>query len=235
MELTKKDLKQFSKNQLIEIILKFQKHLKQIDTLTEENKQLKRRIAKLEKNSNNSSKPPSTDLEKQNKETPKRNQSLRKPSGNKPGGQAGHKGTTRMQVTTPDFIEQCMPDSNCSCCGRSLNDIHGEISEKRQVVDIPPITPTVTEFQAIEKKCKCGHRNRGTFPKYVKAPMQTGSNIQSFLVYLNVAQIIPLKRLKILCEDLFNLTICKRTIENVLEKARPYPKSFRESEGRANL
>jgi len=234
--LTRKALKQLSKNQLIEIILMQQEQLvqikemmqKQIDMLTAENKELRRRIAKLEKDSNNSSKPPSTDIKKQNSNKPKRNQTLRKTSNNKPGGQPGHKGTTRKQTPNPDNIELCEPHTYCSCCGGSLENIMGNIVEKRQVVDIPPINPTVTEYQAIEKVCTCGHHNRGTFPEGVNAPMQMGSSIQSFLVYLNVAQVIPFKRLKNLCSDLFNLNISKRTIENILEKANVKGKSVKE-------
>lgn len=204
-----------SKKELLEIVVDLQHKL---EFLLIENANLKRRIAILEKNSHNSSKPPSTDINKPDK-SPERNQSLRKPSDNKPGGQIGHKGTTKIQTTTPDIINQCLPDTSCTYCGRSLADIAGTIVEKRQIIDIPPIIPTVTEFQSINKRCSCGHNNRGVFPAEANAPVQLGSNAQAFLIYLNVAQVIPLKRLETLCKDLFNLPICKRTIENILERA----------------
>ena len=76
----KKELKQLSKHQLIEIIL-----------------ELGGRVARLEKNSKTSSKPPSSDIN-----FPKRNQSLRSKSGRNPGGQSGHVGKTREQVENPD-------------------------------------------------------------------------------------------------------------------------------------
>ena len=77
MELTKQILKGLSKNQLIEIILQQQSQLKKLEE----------RLARLEKNSETSSKPPSSDSPQSN-----RNQSLRKKSDRKPGGQAGHQG-----------------------------------------------------------------------------------------------------------------------------------------------
>ena len=69
-------------------------------------KQLKARIreleARLNKNSSNSSKPPSSDgLSK-----PPRTTSLRENGKNKSGGQKGHKGETLKQTATPDIIKK---------------------------------------------------------------------------------------------------------------------------------
>ena len=52
---------------------------------------------RLTLNSSNSSKPPSSD--------PNREKSKREPGSNKPGGQAGHKGSTLERDPNPDFIE----------------------------------------------------------------------------------------------------------------------------------
>ena len=64
----------------------------------------------LNKNSKNSSKPPSSDGYK--KPAPK---SLRKPSGKKVGGQDGHQGTHLAVITAPDEIVIHMP-SACKGC-----------------------------------------------------------------------------------------------------------------------
>ena len=64
----------------------------------------------LNKNSKNSSKPPSSDGYK--KPAPK---SLRKPSGKKVGGQDGHQGTHLAVITAPDEIVTHMP-SACKGC-----------------------------------------------------------------------------------------------------------------------
>lgn len=53
-----------------------------------------------QKNSNNSSKPPSSDLGNLRK-----TKSLKKSSGKKVGGQPGHKGSSLKMVLTPDFTE----------------------------------------------------------------------------------------------------------------------------------
>lgn len=67
---------------------------------------LKKRLAKYEtpdKNSNNSSTPPSK--EKIKDEVVRRTKTLRKTSGRKPGGQAGHKGCTLLKTDSPDSVE----------------------------------------------------------------------------------------------------------------------------------
>src|SRR5690349_185102 len=70
--------------------------------LREQVEQLGTRLHELEgrvvKDSHNSSKPPSTDG------YAKKTRSLRKASGKKPGGQAGHVGRTRHFVEIPDEI-----------------------------------------------------------------------------------------------------------------------------------
>lgn len=68
----------------------------QIKELTERLMALESR---LNQNSRNSSKPPSTDYFTKEKPNPK---SLRKKSGKKSGGQEGHPGTTLDMVNSPD-------------------------------------------------------------------------------------------------------------------------------------
>jgi transposase len=65
--------------------------------------------ARLKQNSRNSSKPPSS--EGLGKPAPR---TLRKKSGRRPGGQAGHEGTTLAQVARPDREVRHEP----GCCGR---------------------------------------------------------------------------------------------------------------------
>jgi len=74
-----------------------------IKSLETQVKELSERLIILEsrinQNSRNSSRPPSTDFFVKEKPNPK---SRRKKSGKKPGGQDGHQGTTLEMVENPD-------------------------------------------------------------------------------------------------------------------------------------
>ncbi|WP_040475083.1 DUF6444 domain-containing protein, partial [Marinobacter gelidimuriae] len=88
-------------------------------------------------NSKNSSKPPSTD--------PNRDTSSRKGSRNrKPGGQKGRIGTTLKQVDDPDAVEALKVDRRSLPKGRRYQE---DGYETRQVIDID-IARFVTEYRA---------------------------------------------------------------------------------------
>jgi Family of unknown function (DUF6444) len=74
-----------------------------IESLESQNKELTERLitleARLNQNSQNSSKPPSTDVFCNEKPKPK---GLHKSSGKKAGGQKGHPGKTLEMVENPD-------------------------------------------------------------------------------------------------------------------------------------
>ena len=130
-----------------------------------ENRSLRKRLEKYEKpdkNSNNSSTPPSK--EKMKAEVIRRTKSLRKKSGLKPGGQPGHEAHNRNMTEKPNVVEDCM-SGYCRECGRDLSDIAGELDYVSQVVDLPTLAPVVREYRHYKKTCTCGCCNRGYEPR----------------------------------------------------------------------
>lgn len=188
----------------------------QIIRLNQENQLLKQKLEKYRtpKNSGNSSKPPSSDLPKL-----QRTQSLRTPSGKKPGGQPGHEGTTLKMTNTPDAIQIHSPNY-CTCCGEDLSHYQTRFIGHRQVIDIPPIKPIVTEHQLFEVHCRCGHNNKASYPDGVVTPVSYGPGVQSLVCYLSVRQYLPVERITELLSSLCGLSLSTGGVCYLLEKVK---------------
>lgn len=166
---------------------------------------------KPEKNSSNSSVPPSQ--ESIASRELRRTKSLRKPSGRPSGGQPGHKGSTLQSVSTPDRVVKHEP-AYCKCCGRRLDDISYRKIRRTQVIDIKFVVEA-TEEQYYEKVCECGCVNNCDAPN---CRIKYGDNIRALVTYLNVVQCIPFKRIAELISDLTGQKISEGTIQNILRE-----------------
>lgn len=175
--------------------------------------ELEERVKSLEeqlnKNSRNSSKPPSTDAYAKKKPKTK---SRRVKSGKKAGGQKGHQGTTLRMVDNPDETLIHRIDE-CSSCHISLEDEEAKDYEIRQTFDIPPIALKSTEHRAEIKPCpKCGHINKAEFPDGVTQPTQYGPRLRALAVYLHDYQLIPYDRSCELLSDFYGCEISPATL-----------------------
>ncbi len=173
---------------------------------------------RLDENSRNSSKPPSSDG--YSKPSPKK-RSLRERSGRKPGSQHGHEGAHLERVEVPDRVIIHEPDV-CEDCGRDLADGEElEGGESRQVFDIPEkLALEVIEHLAKARRCNaCGLVNEGRFPGGVAADTQYGANLHAFGVYLIVFQHIPYERARNLICDLIGPQVSTATLKAWVDKA----------------
>lgn len=175
--------------------------------LRAENLELKER---LNRNSRNSSKPPSSDG--LSKLPAQRDSSLRKTGQRKSGGQTGHKGHTLKQVSIPNHVVKHGLFS-CPDCASDLSGINAFSVERRQVFDIPMPQLEVTEHQIEVKNCPCCHgRVKASFPEAINAPVQYGDNVRAWAVYLSTQHFVPEDRLKQLFEDLYGLKLATATL-----------------------
>ena len=202
--LTRDELLQLDKATLVEIILQLQA---QVQTLNQRVAELE---ARLNQNSRNSSKPPSSDgLAK-----PK---SLRHKGTRKSGGQPGHKGHTLKQVEEPDHVVT-IQTVVCACCSAAeiaLAPVQAYL--RRQVFDLPQPQLEITEYRAEVKRCpKCGECIKGEFPQGVSAPTQYGPRFNALLVYLNQQQLLPAERTVQLMQDIFGQKVSQGTLFNAI-------------------
>ena len=183
---------------------------------------LKAKLAKYEKpdkNSNNSSTPPSK--ENMKAEAIRRTKTLRKPTGRKPGGQHGHEGSTLKMTVAPDETED-VKANYCTKCGSSLDDCERILDYVTQVVSIPDLKPIVKEIRHYITVCKkCGERIQS------HAPRKRGSNaviydstVKSMVVYLNVVMFLPYGRIEKYFKEVFGLSISQGSFVNWVNEAK---------------
>lgn len=199
-----------TKAQLTRTTRKLEKAVQKIEYLEEDI-----RIARLPKNSSNSSLAPSSDIYK-----PKRNKncSLRQKTGRKPGGQEGHKGTTLEFSTDPADQEIVHTMESCAACGKSLADIQGEPSQTHQVIDIAVPKKVIVNHTTITKHCSCGHCNQAAFPVGAKGQVNYGEGVRGLVANLSVRQYVPYKRTVEFMDDIFGISISEGTVTNLLDQ-----------------
>jgi transposase len=112
--------------------------------------------ARLNQNSSNSSRPPSSDPPA----TPKR-PAKPAPSGRRPGGQPGHKGTTRFLKPTVSChdVVSFFPQICAHCQAPLPSDPFSDAPPPRrhQVLDLPPVLLRTAEYQCHARSCSHCH------------------------------------------------------------------------------
>ncbi|MBL0083680.1 MAG: IS66 family transposase [Saprospiraceae bacterium] len=181
--------------------------LTKVEALESENASLRAEVAELRSrmnlNSKNSHKPPSSDgLSKK--------PGLPKDSPKKSGGQFGHKGKTLKMVDAPDATVMHHAQS-CPCCAKVFSASDVVLwSQKRQVFDIPVPRMEVTEHQLGVVVC-CGRQHPGSFPPEIGQPVQYGSRIKALSVLLNNDYKLPLEKIEQLMGDLWGCSFNEST------------------------
>ena len=159
-------------------------------------------------NSNNSSKPPSTD--------PNRKKSGKKgKSDRKPGGQNGHNGTNLKKVDAPDDVKVLKVDRCLLPKGRRYREME---FESRQVIDLD-ISRFVTEYQAQVLEDEQGNRFVATFPEGVKRPVQYGLSLKANAVYMSQFQLLPYDRVRDHFQDQVHIPVSAGSIFNFNKEA----------------
>lgn len=160
------------------------------------------------RNSSNSSRPPSSD-------PPWRQRPGKPPTGKKRGGQPGHPGACRQLVpesAVDQVVVVCPP-----ACGHCGQDFAAQLPQRRkyrrwQVVELPPIRPVVTEYQLLARRCSgCGRRTWAELPSGVRRRC-VGPRVQAITTLLAGACRLSRRQVQSLLQDLFGITLSLGTL-----------------------
>ncbi len=174
----------------------FDRHEQRIAQLEQRIRELQERLGR---NSTNSSQPPSTDAPAVKRAPP------RPAAGRRRGGQPGHQ-LQRRALLPPDQIRALKPAA-CRGCGRVLS---GDDPQPRrhQVLELPPVRPTVTEYQLHLLRCpRCDRTTCAAWPAGVPRGGY-GPRLQSAVALLTGAYRLSKRMARTLCADLLGVPVC---------------------------
>jgi transposase len=164
-------------------------------------------INRLNLNSKNSSKPPSSD--------PNREKKIEKnPLGRKPGGQQGRIGTNLKPFANPDEIIVIPVDRKTLPKGK----YHEEGYITRQIINIR-ISRFITEYRAQILLDADGIPFTAEFPEHVTRPVQYGSDFKAHSVYLSQFQLLPYNRIDDYFSEEINVPVSSGSIFNFNKEA----------------
>jgi len=169
--------------------------------------QLRELTEQQNRNSGNSSRPPSSD-------PPWRQRPKKPASRKKRGGQPGHPGHFRRlePPNAVDHVVVCTP-GNCAHCGADFSATPSRRGKVRryQVVELPPIRPEITEYQQEARRCQaCGRRTWAELP--AAASRCVGPRVQAVAALLSGACRLPRRQTQAVLADLFGVRLALGTL-----------------------
>jgi transposase len=182
------DLQQLSKEQLIELVL---------------------RLQRPDKNSSNSSKPPSTDKKEKREDS-------------RPGGaKLGHEPHNRRLADEPDEFRDHVPGVCGRCGGAFASDAAKELIGEYDEIEIPPVKPYVIRHRRFA--CQCAHCGVGAKASAPAVARKTpfGPRIHALAIYLKGLQALSYERLRGLFHDCFGLSVSEGALMNMFIRSHP--------------
>lgn len=170
---------------------------------------LNERISKLEKNSSNSSKPPSSDITK-----PKHEQ--RQIGKRKIGGQKGHKASWRTSFL-PEEVDKVkkLKLSNCPDCKVKLKQLKDPVIHQQAELVQKPVL--VTEYQLQSGKCPCCNKTFSpSLPTGVIPNQLMGPRLMSLYGYMKAGMGVSISEIADFSKEVLKLSISRAGVQNTL-------------------
>jgi transposase len=200
-------LEKLSKPELIEIILRQEKRLAELEA----------EVARLRKNSSTSSKPPSSDVVKPPK-PPQRSKGRRRKR--KAGGQPGHPRHERPAFGPDevDVVQDYLPD-RCPDCGGKMTPT-GQPPRVIQQIELDPKPIRITEHRAFEGRCRqCGKVHYAAVPPEVARGGLIGIRLTAFIAFLKGVGHVSYTTLQTILRDVLGITLSTGHLAKIIGKA----------------
>ena len=204
----------------------FEQLEKMVLKLVDENEQLRERLYKLavkaNKDSSNSSKPPSSDSPYK-----KRSAKNDKKEKGKPGAKAGHKGY-RQQLMEPTRVIPVYPDA-CDCGGTELD--NQKEFYTHQEIELPEIKMDVVHFVLHEGDCvDCGKKVKATVPQQHRTGY--GPRLSALIGEVAGMHVNSRTTVQIFCQSFLkfdmSLGAIQKVVDRVSEAIKPHYEAIAE-------
>jgi transposase len=184
-----------------------------IQRLFEEIRRLEAEVERLKQpppTSGNSSQPPARDW-KADRPQRKRRKKL--------GAKLGHAKTERPWVDNPEKVIEVWVET-CAQCGTSLLEQAPERVFRRQLTELPEITPVVIETRQYEVRCPCCQQlQRGALPEGLEASRRFGPRLEALVAYLHHEHHLGFERLCGVMGDVFGTCLSEGGAVAIVERA----------------
>jgi transposase len=135
----------------------------------------------------------------------------------KRGPVLGHVGATRRTMEPTERLEVRV--ARCDRCGADLAALAQQPTERRQLVDLPPVQPQVQEAVVHRVVCPdCGQTHTAAFPAGFPAPVAFGPRVQAAASYLHEVHHLPYGRLRQVVGELFALDVAVGSLVNLVRR-----------------
>ena len=197
-----------------------QEQVRQLQALLAQQQQEIRELkARLDQNSSNSHKPPSSDPPWTGKRP-----APKKPSGRKPGGQIGHEGHWRHRLP-PQRVDEVVHHvpKLCRRCHAALAQnpsVNDPPPSWHQVADLPAMAAIITEHQGHARRCsRCGTVTRQPIPASVRRQV-IGPRLAAVMSYLAGRCHDGRRCVQEILQDLFDVPIALGTVSRYEQQTR---------------